>query len=784
MHSMTVLKNFPKDLSLVIFLAILCIPFVLISPLNETPIRIILGLPLVLFLPGYSLIATLFPRKDDLDGIERIALGFGLSIVISPLLCLALNYTPFGIRLLPILIALSVFTISVAIGAYIRRSMVIEGARFTVEFSACFKNIQTTLKSNQKLTDNQKKLLSAIIFFISYGFLLRFIYLFGNGIPQSFIFFWIPVLLIFACPLYKIVTFKGESNWLPLILFEIILIAFIVRAIRIFTLKDALPGLDDGYIILYSTEFIKQHQDFLFTGPDVAKWPFTQLLTIVISEISNITLFNCALFFPSILTSIAVVFVYLIANEVYGDKKVALLSCLAFSPYFYSASIGARFQYQNLAFVFLLICLFLFFKNVNVKKLEFIALTLIFIFGVTLSHHLTNIFLVGFFVIMLLSALLLNGFIKLISSKKFKTPFLIVKKELYAPSLFFVILASVIVLAYLMYVGMPFFDFLAHAFEDLGAPSLSSTSPFYTPSAPSKPEIKDYILSRGDIFFVILFGSLLMYEVFIRRDCKYWRSDFMLASWIAFSFFLYLLTLPNPQMGGSPSRILPFTYVFILIAIPHIILSRKPLMIKKFIIVLAFWVIFTFLLYLISFSNTQIETLLSKILAHTYNFIFIAIPLVILSQKPAMVKRFLILLLLGFMVLNVYQLTYVPSSPLAKTFFPPEYGDYTQENAVVRWQKMEPGTSPLTITEARIFCPFVYEQGWIPCRGIGTLQNKETRRLIDRLYINPKNPRFMSSGQMYTSKYPRLDEETSSLIQTEFYTVYNNGEWEICCYHK
>jgi len=44
-------------------------------------IRIILGLPLVLFLPGYSLIATLFSRKDDLDGIERIALSFGLSMV-------------------------------------------------------------------------------------------------------------------------------------------------------------------------------------------------------------------------------------------------------------------------------------------------------------------------------------------------------------------------------------------------------------------------------------------------------------------------------------------------------------------------------------------------------------------------------------------------------------------------------------------------------------------------------------------------------------------------------
>jgi uncharacterized membrane protein len=65
-------KHFPTDLALVIFLTLLCIPFVLIPPLNGTPVRIILGLPLVLFLPGYVLIAMLFPRKGDLGGIERI----------------------------------------------------------------------------------------------------------------------------------------------------------------------------------------------------------------------------------------------------------------------------------------------------------------------------------------------------------------------------------------------------------------------------------------------------------------------------------------------------------------------------------------------------------------------------------------------------------------------------------------------------------------------------------------------------------------------------------------
>ncbi len=150
---MSTLKHFPNDLALVIFLTLLCIPFVLIPPLNETPVRIILGLPLVLFLPGYALIAALFIRKDDLDGIERIALSFGLSIAITPLLGLGLNYTPFGIRLTPILIVLSVFTIALAIGAYVRRSRIREADRFVVEFGAFFKSMKESFMTKDTKID-------------------------------------------------------------------------------------------------------------------------------------------------------------------------------------------------------------------------------------------------------------------------------------------------------------------------------------------------------------------------------------------------------------------------------------------------------------------------------------------------------------------------------------------------------------------------------------------------------------------------------------------------------
>ena len=95
--------------------------------------RVLLGLLLVLFLPGYSLIAALFPRKDDLDGIERIALSFGLSIAVVPLIGLALNYTPLGIRLVPVLLGLSLFTVLLAVVAGVRRVWMPEAERFVVE---------------------------------------------------------------------------------------------------------------------------------------------------------------------------------------------------------------------------------------------------------------------------------------------------------------------------------------------------------------------------------------------------------------------------------------------------------------------------------------------------------------------------------------------------------------------------------------------------------------------------------------------------------------------------
>ncbi|MCU0852239.1 MAG: DUF1616 domain-containing protein [Thermoplasmata archaeon] len=61
----------------------------------SNPIQIILGLAVVFFLPGYTLVNLLFPRKGeldpDLDVVYRITLGMGSSVVLSMLVGFVLN---------------------------------------------------------------------------------------------------------------------------------------------------------------------------------------------------------------------------------------------------------------------------------------------------------------------------------------------------------------------------------------------------------------------------------------------------------------------------------------------------------------------------------------------------------------------------------------------------------------------------------------------------------------------------------------------------------------------
>jgi uncharacterized membrane protein len=108
------------DLVLIVLFSLLLAAFIYFIP--DSPGRIIISIPFMIFFPGYSLISTLFPERKSIVTIERLALSFGLSIAVVSLIGFGLNYTPFGIRLNPILWSLIVFNSVLSIVGASRRN--------------------------------------------------------------------------------------------------------------------------------------------------------------------------------------------------------------------------------------------------------------------------------------------------------------------------------------------------------------------------------------------------------------------------------------------------------------------------------------------------------------------------------------------------------------------------------------------------------------------------------------------------------------------------------------
>ncbi|HEY8478158.1 MAG TPA: DUF1616 domain-containing protein [Chloroflexota bacterium] len=94
------------------------------------PLRLVLGVLYVLWAPGFCLVAALFPRRADVDGFDRLGLSLGLSVALVPLLALAIDALPWGLRLWPMVASLGAATGCFAAVAWYRRSRVPPAERY------------------------------------------------------------------------------------------------------------------------------------------------------------------------------------------------------------------------------------------------------------------------------------------------------------------------------------------------------------------------------------------------------------------------------------------------------------------------------------------------------------------------------------------------------------------------------------------------------------------------------------------------------------------------------
>lgn len=135
-------QEVPLDLTLVVVWLAATIVVVYLPLPNTNPVRVALALPVILFIPGYCLIAALFPKEGEIGLVERIMLSIGCSIAIVPLIGFGLNYTPWGIRLDPVVIVLTIFTWVMVIVAHYQRAVLPAEERFRIPVFASMGRIR------------------------------------------------------------------------------------------------------------------------------------------------------------------------------------------------------------------------------------------------------------------------------------------------------------------------------------------------------------------------------------------------------------------------------------------------------------------------------------------------------------------------------------------------------------------------------------------------------------------------------------------------------------------
>ncbi len=136
-------------LIIIVVLTLLSLPLI---TLTTGPWRIILGFLLLLLFPGYSLLSALFPGRNKLNSVERLALSFGLSCAIVVIIGLILNYTPWGIALSPILIAITLFTVLAAAIGWYRQQKLPLAERFGVSLCTHSLKWSETTRANRVIT--------------------------------------------------------------------------------------------------------------------------------------------------------------------------------------------------------------------------------------------------------------------------------------------------------------------------------------------------------------------------------------------------------------------------------------------------------------------------------------------------------------------------------------------------------------------------------------------------------------------------------------------------------
>lgn len=109
------------DIWLVLGFVLVTLLSIYTAPLDHTFVRFLLGMAMLLLLPGYALAIAIFPGREELGVTERLVYSLVFSIIVVPMIGFILNFTSWGFRLNDMVICTTAFILLCSVVSIFRR---------------------------------------------------------------------------------------------------------------------------------------------------------------------------------------------------------------------------------------------------------------------------------------------------------------------------------------------------------------------------------------------------------------------------------------------------------------------------------------------------------------------------------------------------------------------------------------------------------------------------------------------------------------------------------------
>ena len=374
------------------------------------------------------------------------------------------------------------------------------------------------------------------------------------------ILFWIPILSMMIILFYQIFNFnKSKKEYMILAeLFLFYLCLHLIYQVGFYGL-----GSSDAYIDYNFFKSILATSHFSLGG-EISGWPILHIFASEMTYFTNLGSLEIAKYLPSIISSLIVLPLYILANSVYDNKKVALIACLIFGTISQFIEFESYFVREIIGvfFIVLLFYIIYIYKKNPTKSRPFTLLFFLIVPVLVLSHHFSSFL----FLIIITLFLLMSYVVPLIYKRKNSD----LKTKINVNTVFLV--CSVILLAYWIYSATMVLENLGVFFKGLfGITEVTS----YVQQAQltgSIVSLRGTIIYYGFFIFNIILGAILMLKLFIDNN-KENIEDFTFTFFLLFCGIYGLMAVFFISTSIFPQRLLTFGWILGVIPLAGFILT-------------------------------------------------------------------------------------------------------------------------------------------------------------------------------------------------------------------